>query len=71
MNCPVCKRSRPLNPWITGYNSDPHRGPKEITYRCICLFERTIPWPEATRREREQAFLAELSRQAANEMMGR
>jgi hypothetical protein len=40
-----------------------------ITYRCPCGAPGEIPWRDATTQQREQAFLAEESRNAASEMM--
>jgi hypothetical protein len=71
MNCPVCGATRPVNPWITGIIYKPYTNdPLAIAYRCVppCTNNRNIPWASATRDQRQQAYLAQLSRDAANEM---
>ncbi len=72
MNCPVCNRPRPLNLWITGIWYDPLTdAPTAIAYKCVCGNNRDIAWGTSSEPERAQARLAELSRDAASEMMVR
>jgi hypothetical protein len=66
--CEKCGCGRPLDPWVTGMNATLRDGPTEITYRCKCSHVRKIPWAEATEGLRGRAYLAELSRDAANEV---
>jgi hypothetical protein len=72
--CPVCNAPRPDNPWIAGiiYDLDGIT-PLAIAYRCAppCTNNRDISWPAASREQRNQAILAQASRDAASEMMVR
>lgn len=71
MRCPCCSRPRPLNPWITGIWYDMKEVPRAVAYKCICGNNRHIPWPDATREQRQQAYLAQQSRDATCEVMCR
>lgn len=71
MTCTVCDRPRPMNPWITGIIYKPYTDiPLAIAYRCDppCGNNRDIPWAAATVQQRQQAHLAQASRDAASEM---
>jgi hypothetical protein len=71
-NCPVCSAPPPANPWITGIIYKPYTNdPLAIAYRCVppCTNNRDIKWPDGSDAEREAAKLAQLSLDAANEMM--
>lgn len=70
MKCPCCQRPRPLDPVIDGIWYRPFTDiPTDIAYRCVCGSNRSIPWADATREQRQQAYLAQLSRDAASETM--
>jgi hypothetical protein len=72
MTCPVCGAQRPANPWITGIIFRPYTDiPLAVAYRCTppCTNNRDIRWEAATREQRQQAYLAQQSRDAASEMM--
>jgi hypothetical protein len=71
VNCPVCGAPRPVNPWITGKWTDMHGTPVAVAYRCVppCTNNRDIPWAAASESQRQQADLAQLSLDAASEMM--
>jgi hypothetical protein len=74
VNCPVCGAPRPANPWITGIIFKPYtETPLAISYLCVppCTNNRDIRWPDASREQRQQAYLAQQSRDAASEMMMR
>ena len=71
MNCPVCGSRRPANPWITGIIFKPFTEmPLAVAYRCVppCTNNRDIRWPDASVEQRKQAYLAQMSLDAANEM---
>jgi len=73
VNCPVCGAERPANPWITGIIFKPYtETPLAVAYRCAfpCTNNRDIKWPEANREQRQQAYLAQQSRDAVSEMAG-
>lgn len=65
MKCSVCDRPRPINPWVTGIWYDMKSVPRAVAYRCRCGNNRDIPWPDASREQRQQAYLAEMSRQTS------
>lgn len=71
MKCNVCHAPRPKNPWVCGiiFNIDGIT-PLAIAYLCVppCTNNRHIWWAEATEQERQQAQLAQQSRDAASEM---
>jgi hypothetical protein len=71
MICPNCSAPRPAVLWSTGvlYDLDGIT-PLSVAYKCKCGNNRGVPWPAATQEQREQADLAQLSLDAANEMMG-
>lgn len=70
--CKCCGKPRPLDPPIIGIAYDTAmKEPVAIEYRCRCGEPCYIPWPAATDAEREQAYLAEMSREAASEVMCR
>lgn len=72
MKCSRCFRPRPLALWIVGIAFDTAtRDPVAIEYRCVCGELRYVAWAAVTRAEREQAYLAEMSRQQSEMMMGR
>jgi hypothetical protein len=70
-NCPRCSSPEPVafTPDGIWYALDGIT-PRAIAYRCGCGTNRSRPWAEASFPERQQAHLAELSRDAASEMMG-
>ena len=70
MICPNCRAPRPDILWSTGiwYALDGIT-PLSVAYKCKCGNNRGVPWPDATREERNQAILAQASRDAASEMM--
>lgn len=61
MRCAVCDRPRPINPWVMGIEYDDNWVPIAVRYQCPCL-KGSIPWPDASREQRQQAYLAEMSR---------
>ena len=67
MKC-ACGLPRPLDPPIIGiqYLFDE---PKLILWNCACGSTRAIRWPDATRAQRVEAFLADLARDKDNEIM--
>jgi hypothetical protein len=68
MKC-ACALPRPLNLPIIGIQRGLDETPAVILWNCICKSTRGIRWADATTQQREQAFLAEESRNAASEMM--
>jgi hypothetical protein len=53
------------------YRMDIHHPPIAVAWTCeVCRTSGATPWAEASFPERQQAHLAELSRDAASEMMG-
>ncbi len=70
MTCPVCSRPRPLNLPIIGIQHGLDDTPALILWNCPCGTTRAVKWAAASERQREAAFLAEMARDAGNEMMG-
>lgn len=70
MRC-SCGRPRPLTLPIVGIQPGFGDIPQMILWNCVCKSTRAMPWPSATDAEREQAQLAEMSREAASEVMCR
>jgi len=68
MICPCCSRPTPLNPTIIGIQYLDAE-PKLILWNCECGSTRAIRWAAATRAQRMEAFLADLSRQQSEMMM--
>jgi len=71
LTCPVCRRSRPLNPWVTGIWYSAKGEPVAVAYKCICGNNRNIPWAEATSEQRTRAYIAEASCQQTELAMPR
>ena len=65
MRC-SCGRLLGLNPWITGI-ARKDGVPVAVEFQCPCG-KGESPWAAVSREVRQQAYLAELSRNAASEM---
>ena len=68
MRC-SCGRPRPLQPVIIGLQRGLNDEPALALWNCVCGSTRAIRWADATEAERQQAYLAEMSRQTC-EMQG-
>jgi hypothetical protein len=69
MKC-SCGRPYPPSLPILGIQYDYYSAPAVILFNCICNSTRGIRWADATEKQRVEARLAELSRDAESEMQG-
>ena len=68
MPCACCGIPRPINPEIIGIQRGLKDEPALILWNCPCKTTRAIRWTDATRGQRVEEFLAEMSGQPKNEM---
>ena len=68
MPCQCCGTPRPMSPKIIGIQRDLKDEPALILFNCPCGTTRAVKWAHASRAQRVEAFLAEMSGQPKNEM---